>query len=512
MMERTQIFRKMDETLTTPKAAARMPGWGLTAFVAAALAALSGCVVGPDYQRPAAVTNAAMPAMFSEPLPTNAGVWKAAEPVAHVPRGAWWEIFGDAELNRLETLATTNNQELAGALARFEQARAQVTIARADYFPQLSLGPSAQRQRTSASARSSTTANSFSVPLDASWEIDLWGRIRRQVTGARENLQALGDDIEAAKLAIQAEVAADYFQLVSLDDQYALLKQTITTFERSLALTQNRQKGGIATDLDVSLAETQLKSAEAQLPAVELQRHQMAHAIATLCGQPAPTFDVKPVIRPLPEQVPMVPASLPSELLEHRPDIAAAERRMAAANENIGVARAAFYPRLLLSGLAGFQSIDAGTLFNWPNRVWAIGPSVQVPLFTGGRTRAQVAVATAEFNQAVANYRQTVLGAFQEVEDHLAAQRFLAKQYDDENAALQSARRTLEIALNRYKGGVITYLEVASDQTAELAHHQTVVRLRAQRLAACAALVKSLGAGWSAPVAEAKAGKGEPAK
>lgn len=465
---------------------------------------LPGCMVGPDYHRPAALGTNAMPTAFAETTATNLGDWKPAEPSAHLPRGAWWELFGDAELNRLETLATGGNQELAAALAHFEQARALVNVARADLFPQVSAAPSFTRQRTSANSfqrgggtGSSSTFNTFSVPLDAGWELDLWGRVRRGVEGARARLTAAADDLESAKLAIQAEVAIDYFTLRALDEQYALFQQTVKTYQRSLELTQNRHKSGIATAYDVSLAETQLKSTEAQLPAVDLQRANLRHALATLCGQPATSFAVNESKMSLTNAATM-PIAVPSELLERRPDIASAERRMAAANADVGVAASAFYPRVMLNGLAGFQSVDAGTLFNWPSRVWSVGPSLQLPLFTGGRNRAQLASARAGYDATVANYRQTVLGAFQEVEDQLAAQRLLAQEFDAENAALKSARRTLEISNTRYKGGVITYLEVAISQSAALAHEQTVVQLNARRLAASVSLIKALGAGWSA--------------
>ena len=474
---------------------------------------LAGCAVGPHYQRPPALGTNAMPASFAGATATNAGEWKSAQPSAHLPRGSWWELFGDPELNRLEALATTNNQQLAAAFANFQQARALVNVARADFFPQLSTMPGVTRQRTSAnqSQRStgSSTYNTFSVPLEASWELDLWGRVRREVEGARARLTASADDLESFKLAIQAEVAIDYFSLRSLDAQDQLLKETVVAYRRSLELTQNRRKGGIATELDVSQAETQLASAEAQIPAVQLQRANLLHALAVLCGHAAPTFEVSvtqdalATARRASDAGPGIPVAVPSELLERRPDIAAAERLMAAANADVGLAHAAFYPRVMLNGLAGFQSVDASSLFNWESRVWSVGPSLSLPIFTGGRNRAQLAAARAAYDAAVANYRQTVLSAFQEVEDQLAAQRLLAQQYERENAALKSSRRTLEISLTKYKGGVITYLEVAIAQSSSLAHDQTVVQLSAQRLAASVSLIKSLGAGWTADTTQA---------
>jgi outer membrane protein, multidrug efflux system len=272
--------------------------------------------------------------------------------------------------------------------------------------------------------------------------------------------------------------------------------ENIAAYQRSLEFTQNRHKSGIATELDVAQAETQLRSTEAQVPVVDLRSATLRHAIATLCGQAASAFVINaaPAVTNAP---PSVPIAVPSELLERRPDIAAAERLMAAANADIGVAKAAFYPSVVINGLAGLQSIDAGALFNWESRVWALGPSLQLPLFTGGRNRAQLASARAAYDGVVANYRQTVLSAFQDVEDQLAAQRLLAQEYDAENAALKAARRTLEISLAKYKGGVITYLDVAIAQSSALGHEQTVVGLRAARLTASVSLIKALGAGWN---------------
>jgi len=475
---------------------------------------LAGCAVGPNYERPAALGTNAMPPSFAGATATNAGTWKPAQPSAHLPRGSWWEMFGDPELNRLEGLGTTNNQQLAAAFANYQQARALVNVARADYFPQVSAAPGVTRQRTSGNqlqGGGTATFNTFSVPLDASWELDLWGRVRREVEGARDRLGAKADDLESSKLAIQAEIANDYFTLRSLDAQYNLLEETAVAYRRSLELTQNRRKGGIATDLDVSLAETQLATTEAQVPAVQLQRADFLHALAVLCGQPAPTFELSATrgVLGADQQAfdagPGIPVAVPSELLERRPDIASAERQMAAANADVGLAYAAFYPKVTLNGLAGFQSFDANTLFNWESRVWSLGPSVSLPIFTGGRIRAQLAGARAAYDAAVASYRQTVLSAFQDVEDQLVAQRLLALQSEKEGVALNSARRTVDISMTKYKGGVITYLDVVVAQSAALSLEQTVVQLNAQRLAASVSLIKALGAGWTADVGQVAA-------
>ena len=315
------------------------------------LAILAGCAVGPNYHTPAALpgTNA-VPASFSEPGPTNTAIWHPAEPSANVSRGRWWEIFNDPELNRLEELAATNNQQIAGALASLDQSRALVKVARADFFPQAAADPKASRQRLSdnqSPSASSTsrgiTYNLYSVPIDATWELDLWGRVRRSVESARASYIASADELESSKLSIQAEVAIDYITLCALDAQDQVLTQATNAYRRSLELTQNRRQSGIATELDVSQAETVLESTEAQIPAVELQRAQTLHALAVLCGRPAMTFTVNTSTN-LDNPMPPIPLGVPSQLLERRPDVATAERQMASANAQIGVAVAGFFP------------------------------------------------------------------------------------------------------------------------------------------------------------------------
>ena len=492
----------------SPTAALQRTGFAVRCFVVTAFLAvglLAGCAVGPDYHRPAALGANAMPAAFGDAAITNAGNWKSAEPSAHLPRGDWWKIYDDAELNRLESLTATNNQQIAVALANFEQAGAAAQVARADFFSQINGASSAARQRTSANtsptsaaAGTSRTFNTFNLSADASWELDLWGRIRRAVEGARARFAASADDLESAKLSVQAEVAIDYFTLRALDAQSDLLAQTAVAYQRALELTQNRHRAGIASDLDVAQAETQLKSAKAQIPAMDLQRAQLRHALAVLCGQPATAFALTPGTTAA-TNLPAIPLSVPSEWLESRPDISGAERKMAAANADIGVAKAAFYPRVFLNGSGGFESIRASDLFNWPSHLWAIGPTLQLPIFTGGRNRAQLTSARAAYDGAVALYRQTVLAAFQDVEDQLAAQNLLALRLNEENAALASAQRTLDTSNNRYKAGVEPYLDVITAQTTALAHEQSVIQLNGQRLAASVSLIKSLGAGWKQP-------------
>ena len=468
-------------------------------------AGLAGCAVGSDYHRAGALSSQPVPKTFSDNNPTNATIWKIAEPSADQPRGDWWLLFGDAELNRLETTALTNNQDLAAAAATFEQARDLVAATRSEFYPQLQAGGTPggdiTRDRTSANepesglpAGTAHTYSTFTAPIYLGWEVDLWGRVRRLSEGAKARYVASRDDFESARLAVAAEVADDYFTVLTLNDQYNLITNTIVAYERSLELTQNLRRGGDASDLDVAQAATQLHTAQAQLPAIELQRAQTLHALAILCGQSPVDFLVSND-GSLPE-VPGIPPSVPSELLEHRPDIAAAERRMAAANADVGVAKAAFFPKVSIDGLAGFQSISLSSWFNWSSRMWSVGPSIELPLFTGGFNRANLAAAHAAYDATVANYRSTVLNAFGEVEDELAAQRLLGEEWNAENESVTSAQKALEIANNRYKAGLVTYLDVVTEQTQALSVEQTAVQLQGERLTATVNLIKALGAGW----------------
>lgn len=476
--------------------------WISDLALAATLVCFTGCSVGPNYHRPSALGSQPVPATFGDASITNEQ-WKVAEPSAQLSRGEWWNIYHDPELDRLETLAVTNNQQIATAVANFDEARAAVKTAQAGFFPQISAAPSATRQRTSANTSVgglkgvTRTFNTFLVQADASWELDLWGRVRRLAESARAQMAASADDLAGEQLSIQAEVAMDYFTLRTLDEQSALLMRTTAAYDHALELTQNRKRSGVADAQDVALAETQLKSVRAQVAATDLQRAQTRHALAVLCGQAATTFALMSGATNLPT-VPAIPPAVPSEWLEHRPDIAAAERHMAAANANVGVAKAAFYPRVLLNGSGGFESISTSTLFDWPSRIWAVGPTLQLPLFTGGQNLAQLQSAKAAYDGSVADYRQTVLTAFQDVEDQLAAQNYLTSQLDEETDALASAHRALDIALQRYKAGVEQYLDVITSQTLELTQEESVNQLRGQRLATSVSLIKALGAGWSA--------------
>ena len=470
--------------------------WKLLGVPIAALAVFAGCAVGPNYNRPESTT---IPAAYANP--TNG--WKVAQPQGHLPKANWWEVFGDPELSGLESQAAAANQQLKASVARFAEARATMDVARAGLFPNVGTGFSATRQRVSPNAPVTTTGqaigqpstyNDFTVPLDLSYEVDLWGRVRRSVESARAQAHASADDLEAIKLTIQAEVALDYFTLRALDSEQAVLRSSVKVFSTSYDLTVDRRAGGVATDLDVAEAKTVLKTTQAQIPAVALQRAQLEHALALLVGQPAATFRIPE--RWLSAAPPLIASGLPSELLERRPDISAAERRMAAANASIGVAKAAFFPTIELNGLAGLETVNAGTLFNWSSRMWAVGPSLTLPLFEGGRLRAGLRFADATYEEMVANYRQSVLAAISEVEDSLAAQSLLANQYDEQSDALIAARKQLEIANNRYRDGLTTYLDVATAESTELNIEFSTVQLRGQQLVAAVTLVKSLGGGW----------------
>jgi len=459
---------------------------------------VEGCSVGPDYHWPAPVQTQPTPTAFT----VNGVEWKPAAPGDHRPRGAWWTNFEDIELNRLEGMAGDANQTLVASVAALLQAKDLLKETRSQYFPQINFTPSYYREHTSKNAEANGVAvgtpytyNLATAPANLSWEIDLWGRVRRLTEGAKAQMAAAQEDLESLRLLVQAELAEDYFTLRAQDREIQLLLDTAEAYRRSLDLTVNRRKGGVATDLDVSQADTQLRTTEAQIPALRLQRVQMLHAIAVLCGQPAPMFEIPDSpAQHLPGL--LQPGLVVSEWLERRPDISAAERRVAAANANIGVAESAFYPSLTLNGLSGFQSVSADTWFHWPSRIWSLGPSVDLPLFTGGFNRAQLSAARDAYDQTVANYRQTVLSAFQDVEDQLSAQKYLAEQLTGESAAMSSAQQTLDIANNRYKAGLVTYLDVVTAQSAALDVQRAVVQLEGERRVAAVGLVKALGGGW----------------
>lgn len=459
----------------------------------AALTLLAGCAVGPDYLRPQAV--AEMPADFKE----LAG-WKVAEPGHNALPAKWWELYRDPQLNQLEEQVVVSNQTIRQAEAQFRQAQALAQAARAGYFPSLTAGASAVRSQRSANAPGATKTTPESpswdlqLPLDLSWEIDLWGKIRRSVEASEAASAASADDLAGVRLSMQAALAASYFQLRALDAQKSLFDETVANYRRYLELTKNRYQSGVAAKADLLQAETQLKGTEAQALDLDVQRAQLEHAIALLVGQPASSFSLPRL--PLSEPPPMIPLTVPSALLERRPDIAAAERRMAAANAQIGVAKAAYFPRLSLTASAGYEAARAVDWLTWPSRFWSVGPAVSELLFDGGLRQAQSEEARAAFDATVAAYRQTVLAGFQEVEDNLAALRILETESTVQEAAVQAAQQTTAITTNQYRAGTVSSLNVIVAQATELANRRTALTILGRRLVASVQLVKALGGGW----------------
>lgn len=474
----------------------------LRAVKIAVLAALGGCTVGPAYHRP---DGAPAPQAYRELTAAqfkDTDGWKVAVPQDAVIRGSWWELFGDPQLNTLEERVSGANETVAAALAAFMQARALVRQAQAQYWPTLSVGASATRSRsplpfvTGAASAAGVTANSFSLPFDASWTPDLWGRVRNTVEGAVAAAQSSAADLANAQLTAQAEVAVDYFELRSQDSLIALLNGTVKAYAESLEVTRAQYETGIGTDQAVAQAQVQLQTAQAQATNLGIARAQYEHAIAVLVGQSASTFTLPAVTTAA--QPPAVPLGVPSQLLERRPDVAADERLMAQANAQIGVAEAAYFPTLTLSASAGFESTDASRWLTWPARFWSVGPSISETIFDGGLRSATVAQFRAAYDQSVATYRQTVLTAFQQVEDNLAALRILAQEITQQDQAVASSRRYLTIATDRYRLGLDPYLDVITAQTALLSNQQTAVTLRLQQLTASVQLIEALGGGWNA--------------
>jgi len=458
---------------------------------AATLTLLAACSVGPRYARPSVAT----PPAYKE-----IGEWKLAQPKDTTERGRWWEIFGDARLNALAVQIDVSSQEVRIAEAKYRQARALLQAARAGEFPVVRASASATRGESSQGSGNSTRAggpaNLYGIGLDAGWEADLWGRVRSAVESSAAGEQASAADLAAVRLSVQAELASNYFQLRVLDAQRLLLDESVAAFGKSLELTRNRYAAGVVGKVDVAQAETQLKSTQAQALDIGVQRAQIEHAIAVLIGRPPAELALDPV--PLEVALPVVPAGLPSELLERRPDIAAAERRMAAANAQIGVAMAAYFPALTLSASAGFQSSSFAQWLSLPNRFWSLGPALAQSVFDAGLRGALTDQAAAVYDANVAAYRQTVLGGFREVEDNLAALNILALEAAVQAEAVQAARQSTELTLNQYKAGTVSYLNVVAAQTAQLANERTAAAILGRRLTATVALVKALGGGWSA--------------
>jgi NodT family efflux transporter outer membrane factor (OMF) lipoprotein len=454
---------------------------------------LSGCAVGPDYKRPDAPTSAE----FKEA--TDA--WKQAQPSDEIARGTWWEIFGDPLLNELTAKVDISNQSLAASEAQFRQAQAAINVARAPFFPTLDANASITKSRSPTGLTGGTTAGRIltqrSASLAANWELDLWGSIRRGIESAEASANASAGDLAAARLSLQAQLVTNYFALRLLDVQKKLLDDTVDAFRKSLELTNNRYNVGVAAKADVVQADAQLKAALVQGVDLGVQRAQLEHSIAVLTGAAPSQLTIAPAPA-YKAELPMIPPGLPSALLERRPDVAAAERRVAAANAQVGVAKAAYFPQLTLGANSGFRSSDAATLFTIPSYFWSIGPALAMNLFDAGLRRAQTAQAMAAYDATVANYRQTALTALQDVEDNLAALRILEEEAKLEQDAVDAARQSLELTVNQYKAGTVSFLNVVTVQAQLLAEERNAVNLVNRRLAATVALVRAIGGGWQA--------------
>jgi len=445
----------------------------------------SGCTIGPRYQRPVAQTPPALKEMAGN------GQWKMATPSDGLLKGKWWEIFGDPELNRLEELVDVNNQNVKQAEAQFRQARALVLANHADYYPTIGSTPAISQSYAEKKA-----SHGFSLPAVATWEPDLWGRVRLSIENAVSNAQVSAADLENIRLSQQALLATDYFLLAAQDMQLNLLSNTIEAYDKNLQLTINRHSGGVASRSDITLAQTQLAGAQAQSTQMRIARAQDEHAIAMLTGQLPASLEIG--ASKIGGPPPPIPVAIPSQLLERRPDIAANERQVAAANANIGIAETAYYPTLTLSASPGFLSTSLVNLLTYAGRYWSAGPSLSQTLFDFGRRGAALESAQAAYDATVAAYRQTVLSAFQEVEDDLSNLRYLAEQAVEEQEAVVAAQEALSLEMDRYRAGTDSYLNVITTQIIALGDEQTAITILQQRMSAAVDLVKALGGGWDA--------------
>ena len=465
------------------------------AILLAAAIFWAGCSVGPNYKRPSAPSAAKWD--VTDP-------WRESAPKDSVPKGQWWSVFNDEDLNKLEAQALAANQTLKVSIARLEQARATAAIQVATLFPTLSTTPSANRQRLSGNRPTNgvpitlqpVTQNTFVVPFTVSYEVDLFGRRRRSIEAAEASYQANAADVENVRLLVTSQLAGDYFNLRELDSELQILTRTVEALQKGLDLVNSRHSGGVASGLDVAEEETLLNTTRTQAILLQQQRKQFEDAIAVLVGQPAPDFHLAP--RVLNAEPPALDAGLPSDLLERRPDIAEAERQMAVANAQVGVAQAAYYPSLSLFGQGGWQAGDIAKLANASSAFWALGANVAQDILTGGARRAQVQFARAGYDANVASYRQTVLGAFQEVQDEITGLSVLIQAQQSQQEAVNSARRTLDISTSRYSGGLVSYLDVVTAQQNLLADEQQLAIIEGQRLVSSVLLVKALGGGWDA--------------
>ncbi|MBA4724659.1 MAG: efflux transporter outer membrane subunit [Pseudomonas sp.] len=465
----------------------------LQPIAAAVLAlSLSACTLGPDYQRP----ELPVAAEFKQ-----AEGWKAAAPADVLARGEWWRLYGDAELDALVGRLNVDNQNLAAAEAQFRQARALVRGARSQLFPILSGSAGVTRSAqgsgssdTSGGSFGSGVSESYEAGLSASWEVDIWGRLRRNLEANRASMQASAADLAAVRLSLQAELVQTYLQLRVIDEHQRLLDQTVAAYARSLRLTENQYRAGIVPKSDVTQAQTQLKSTQAQAIDLRWQRAQMEHAIAVLIGVAPSELDI--AVREDIPALPGVPLAVPSQLLERRPDIAAAERQVMAANANIGVAEAAWYPDLTLSASGGYRNSSFSDLFSVPNRFWSLGPQLALTLLDFGSRRAELERAEASYDQTVATYRQTVLDSFREVEDYLVQLRVLEEEAVVQREALEAAQESLRLIENQYRAGTVDFLSVATVQTTALNNERTNLTLLGDRLTASVLLIAALGGGW----------------
>ncbi len=464
----------------------------ITTLLAAAL--LTACAVGPNYKRPAAD----VPGTWK-----GEGPWQTAVPKDTIPKGNWWELYHDEALDGLQQDLLQANQSLKAAQDRLFQARALARVASAGYFPTLSTDPSAQRQRlsgnrplngASSSQVTTTTSNNFVVPFDVSYEVDLFGRVRRDLEAANASLQSSAADLGNVRLVLTAELAADYFNLRELDREAGVVRQSVEIQQKGLDLVNRRHEGGVASGLEVAQQKALLDSTATQLQLVLQQRAQYEHAIAVLAGKPPSSFTLAEA--PFNVTPPAVPEGVPSEILERRPDIATNERQMAFQNAQVGVATTAFYPHITLSGSGGWQSRDIATLVNAPSAFWALGGDILQPIFNGGRNRANLAAARSVYDESVANYRESVLEAFQQVEDGLSGLTMLDRAAKTQQTAVEDSRRALEMANNRYVGGLTTYLDVITAQSTLLTNERLATQLLGQQMVTSVYLVKALGGGW----------------
>jgi multidrug efflux system outer membrane protein len=473
------------------------PSRRLAAAVTAGAALLTGCSVGPNYVQPSTPQAAAY---------KESGPWKKAAPRDDISKGNWYSVFHDPKLNELEDEAQASSQTLRAAVAKVSEARAIARQSEAQFFPSIDFNADGSRQRTSPNngqieAQSGGHGSPFTftsatvVPFDLSYEVDIWGKIRRAFEASGDQAQASLADYENVLLTLKADVATTYYAIRTADSQIDVQQRTIKSFQDALDLTNSRFQGGISTQLDVEQAQATLAAAQAQLATLRQNRAQQEHALAVLVGKPPEGFSIP--YHPLDTRLPVIPAGLPSDLLERRPDVAAAERRVAAQNAEIGVAIAAYFPSVHLTGQTGFDSGDLGMLFNWESRIWSYGPNIQFPIFEGGQISANVKQQRAAYEENVADYRQSVLVAFQDVEDSLSALRYLAQQAHSENVAFTAYKKALDLTNARYTTGLVSYFDVIQAQGLALDAEQLTVQIRGNRIASTIQLIKALGGGWA---------------